>query len=83
MFSLVRVVKLYITKTLLLLLFFAMAYSTMGFPGGTSGKESACNAGNIRDVSSIPGLGKSPGGEHGNPLQYSYLENNPMDKGAW
>ena len=55
----------------------------MGFPGGTSGKESACNAGNIRDMSSIPGLGKSPGGEHGNPLQYSYLENNPMDKGAW
>ena len=33
------------------------------------------NAGDIRDVVSVPGLGRSPGGEHGNPLQYSYLEN--------
>ena len=40
------------------------------------------NAGDIRDVVSVPGLGRSPGGEHGNPLQYSYLEN-PMDRGAW
>ena len=37
---------------------------------------------NARDVGSIPGSGKSPGGGHGNPLQYSCLEN-PMDKGAW
>ena len=44
-----------------------------------SGKESACNA---RDLGSIPGVGRSPGGEHGNPLQYSCLENS-MDKGAW
>ena len=41
----------------------------MGFPGGSDGKESACNAG---DPGSIPGLEKSPGGEHGNPLQYSW-----------
>ena len=41
----------------------------------------AC-AGDLRDVSSIPGSGRSPGGEHGNPLQYSCLEN-PMDRGAW
>ena len=40
------------------------------------------NAGDIRDVGSIPGSGRSPGGEHGNPLQYSCLEN-PMDSGAW
>ena len=40
------------------------------------------NAGNIRDVDSIPGSGRSPGGGHGNPLQYSCLEN-PMDRGAW
>ena len=40
------------------------------------------NAGNIRDVGSIPGLGRFPGGEHGNLLQYSCLEN-PMDRGAW
>ena len=43
-----------------------------GFPGGSDGKESACSVG---DLSSIPGLGRSPGGGHGNPLQYSYLEN--------
>ena len=40
------------------------------------------NAGDIRDVSSIPGSGRSSGGGHGNPLQYFYLEN-PMDRGAW
>jgi len=39
------------------------------------GKESTCNAGNSGDVGSIPGLGRSPGGGHGNPLQYSCLEN--------
>ena len=42
-------------------------------------KESACSAG---DRSSIPGLGRSPGDGHGNPLQYSCLEN-PMDRRAW
>ena len=47
-----------------------------GFPGGSVGKESACNTG---DAGSILGSGKSPGGEHGNPLQYSWPEN-PMDK---
>ena len=40
------------------------------------------NAGDITDVSSIPGWGRSPGGHQGNPLQYSCLEN-PMDRGAW
>ena len=49
------------------------------FPGGSDGKASACNAG---DLGSIPGLGRSPGEGHGNPLQYSCLEN-PMDRGAW
>ena len=44
----------------------------MGFPGGSDGKESSSNAG---DLGSIPGSGRSPGGGHGNPLQYSYLEN--------
>ena len=46
-----------------------------------SGKEPTANAGNIRDVGSILGLGRSPGEGHGNPLQYSHLEN-PMDRGA-
>ena len=43
-----------------------------GFPGGSGGNESACNAG---DLGTVPGLGRSPGGGHGNPLQYSGLEN--------
>ena len=51
----------------------------MGFPGGSDGKECACNAG---DPGSIPGLGRSPGEGNGNPLQYSYLENS-MNRGAW
>ena len=49
------------------------------FPGGLDGKESTCNVG---DLGSIPGLGRSPGGGHDNPLQYSFLENH-MDRGAW
>ena len=48
---------------------------TTGFPSGSVGKESACNAGATGDVASIPGSGRSPGGGHGNPLQYSCLEN--------
>jgi len=44
----------------------------MGFPGGSEGKKSISNAG---DLGLIPGLGRSPGGRHGNPLQYSCLEN--------
>ena len=57
-------------------------HSTMGFPGSASGEEPTCNAGDARDLALIPGLGGSPGGEHGNPLQYSCREN-PMDRGAW
>ena len=44
----------------------------LGFPGGSDGKRSICNVG---DLGLIPGLGRSPGGEHGNSLQYSWLEN--------
>ena len=44
----------------------------LDFPGGSAGKESTCN---VADLGSIPGLGRSPGGGHGNPLQYSCLEN--------
>ena len=51
----------------------------LGFPSGSDGKESANNAG---DLALIPGLGRSSGEEHGNPLQYSCLEN-PHDRGAW
>ena len=45
-------------------------------------KNQPANAEDMRDKGSIPGLGRSPGGGHDNPLQYSCLEN-PMDRGAW
>ena len=51
-----------------------------GFPGGTSGKELACNTGDIRHVGLI--LGQEDLLEEGDPLQYSCLEN-PVDRGAW
>ena len=44
-------------------------------------KNLPANAGDVRDTGSVPGLGRFPGGGHGNPLQYSCLEN-PMDRGA-
>ena len=50
-----------------------------GFPGSSGGKESASNMG---DLGSIPGLGRSSGGGHGNPLWYPCLENS-MSRGAW
>ena len=50
----------------------SMFYFNQNFPYGSAGKESACNAG---DLGSIPGLGRSPGGGKGYPLQYSDLEN--------
>ena len=54
----------------------------LSFPGSSSGKESQAKAGDVTDMDSIPGLGRSPGGGHGDPLHYSCLEN-PMDRGAW
>ena len=45
-------------------------------------KNPSAHAGDIKEVGSNPGLGRSPGGRHGNPLQYPCLEN-PMDRGAW
>ena len=57
----------------------------MGFADDSVVKNlpaNAGNTGNTRDTGSIPGLGRSPGGGHGNPVQYSCLENS-MDRGAW
>ena len=51
-------------------------------PQWLSRKVSTCNSEDAGDPGSIPGSGRSPGGGHGNPLQYSRLEN-PMDRGAW
>ena len=53
-----------------------------GFSGGASGEEPTCQYRRLSDAVSIPGLGRSPGGGHGNPLQHSCLED-PMDRGAW
>ena len=62
-----------------LIVVFHTGKGTLGFLGGSDRKESACSVG---DLGSIPGLGRSPGVGHDNPLQYSCLKN-PMDRGAW
>ena len=54
----------------------------VGFPDGTMVKNLPANAGDIRNLGSIPGLGRSPGEGNGNLLHYPCLEN-PMDRGAW
>jgi len=53
-----------------------------GFPSGASGKNPLANAIHVRDMGSIPRMGRSPGGGHGNPLQYSCLEN-LMNREVW
>ena len=57
---------------------FGFGQKAMGAPGSSAGKETACKAG---DLDSIPGSGRSPGGGHGSPLQYSCL-GNPMHREA-
>ena len=57
--------------------FYLLSNLIQGLPSWHNGKQSACQC-----TGSIPGLGRSPGGGNGNPLQYSCLEN-PMDRGAW
>ena len=59
--------------------YFAPSTILQGFPIGSDGKASVCNAG---DLGLIPGLGRSPREGNGSPLQYSCLEN-PMNGGAW
>ena len=58
------------------------AYSPLGFPGGSVVKNLPASAGDLGDVGSIPGSGRSPRKGNGSPFQYSCLEN-PMDRGAW
>ena len=55
---------------------------SLSFPGGTGVKNLPASGGDARDASSVPGLGRSPGGGSDNPLQYSCLENS-MDRGTW
>ena len=57
-------------------------FNFVGFPSGSVVKNSRANAGDARDMASIPRLRRSPGEGNGNPLQYSCLEN-PMDREAW
>ena len=57
-------------------------YYSIIYHNGSAGEESACSAGDIGNVGSIPGLGRFPRVGNGNPFQYSCLEN-PMDRGAW
>ena len=57
-------------------------FCARGFPGGSMVKNPPTNAGDIRNVGSIPGLGRSPGEGNNYPLQYSCLENS-VDRGAW
>ena len=66
-------------KTILKFVEFDFHMTSLDFPGGSDRKESACSAG---DLGSVPALGRSPGGRHGNPLQYSCLEN-PKVRGSW
>ena len=72
------VVNMVVSSCGLVSIFKAPLVDFMGFPGGSDSKESACNSG---DLGSIPGLGRSPGEENGNPLWNSCLENS-MDRGA-
>ena len=61
----------------------ASSYQECSFPGGTVVKNPPANAGDGRDIGSVPGLGRSPGGGgHGNLLQCSCLKS-PMDRGTW
>ena len=61
---------------------YILIYSFLSFPGGSSGKEPACQCQWLRERRFDPWVGRSPGEGHGNPLQYSCLEN-PMDRRAW
>ena len=69
-------------STFLLVIYFAHGSVYMGFPGGSVVKNLPANAGDIRNTSLIPELRRSSEGGHGNPLQYSCLENS-RDRGAW
>ena len=70
---------LHTSSAILICVYKIQVAKVVGLPGGSVVKNLPANAG---DAGSIPGSGRSSGGEHGNPLQYSCLEN-PMDRGAW
>ena len=61
---------------------FTGPHSMGGFPGGSVVRNLPANARDVRDTGLIPGSGRFPGGGHGNPLQYSYLDNR-MERKVW
>ena len=69
-------------ETIITASFARLPSASRGSPGGTSGKEPPYHGRRLKDVDLISGSGRSPGGGHGNPLQFSCLKN-PMDRGAW
>ena len=75
-------IMLYFTSLVLIYLIIGSLYLCLGFPGGSVAKNLPANAGGPGDVGLIPGSGRFPGEENGNPLQYSCLEN-PTDGGTW
>ena len=74
-----KVIQLYINIYTYTFIYVCVCVYIYIFCGGSDGKKSGCNAG---DLDSIPGSGRSPGEGSGNPLQYSCLDN-PMNRGAW
>ena len=64
------------------ILFIFVPVRYRNFPGGSTVKNLPANEGDVGDLGPVPGLGRSPGGGHGHPLQFSCLEN-PKDRGAW
>ena len=79
-------VSLYLHKDSLLSVYLCLSVSLSSYNRASQAalvvKNPPAHAGDIRDVGSVPGLGRSPGGGHGNPLQCSCLQS-PMDRGAW
>ena len=80
--STLRMLAVQLWGIIFFLKFFEWIKQNKGLRWWLSSEESTCNAGDTGDVGSICGLKRSPGGEHGNPLQYSCLEN-PMERGTW
>ena len=77
-----KTIIIIIINTVITIIIFIPEYGRGGLPWWLGNEESVCNAGEAGDGGLIPGLGRSPGEEHGNPLQCS-CQKNPMDRGAW
>ena len=74
--------QFFIPEIMILASTYMVLMIVLGLPSWLSSKEFTCNAGGAGDAGLFPGWGRSPGGAHGNPLEYSCLKS-PMDRGAW